>query len=115
MTKGLVDSGIVRVIVVICVSSMEVLSREILVVTESTLKVNIVAERVVVSEYEDSALLDSVGTVNVYSVGATVTVVAAIASSAEVEMVVMTVVVIPSNVTCVVIPSVIISIVDDST
>ena len=42
-------------------------------------------------------------------------VVAAIASSAEVEMVVVKAVVIPSNVTCVVIPSVVILITDDST
>ena len=88
---------------------------EIVVVTESTLKVKIVDERVEVVEYEESLCLESAGTVNVYSVGEIVRVVAAIASSAEVEMVVVKAVVIPSNVTCVVIPSVVISITDDST
>ena len=39
MTKELVDSGIVRVSVVICVSSVVIPSREILVETESTLRV----------------------------------------------------------------------------
>ena len=43
------------------------------------------------------------------------TVVAEIASSTAVEMVVVKIVVTPSNVTCVVIPSVTISITDDST
>ena len=43
-----------------------------------------------------------------------VTVVAGIASSTAVEMVVVKIVVTPSNVTCVVIPSVTISITDDS-
>ena len=42
---------------VICVSSTEVLSMEIVVVTESTLKVKIVDERVEVVEYEESLCL----------------------------------------------------------
>ena len=85
-----------------------------LVETDSTLKVKTVDERVVVVENEDSAFLESSGTVNVYSLGEIVRVVAAIASSTEVEMVVVKVVVTLSNVTCVVIPSAVISVTDES-
>ena len=88
---------------------------EIVVVTESTLKVKTVDERFVVVEYEESLLLDSPGTVNVYSVGEIVRLVAEATRSTLVEMVVVKAVVTPSNVTCVVIPSVVISITDDST
>ena len=82
--------------------------------TESTLRVYSADGRVVVSEYEESALLESAGTVNEYSVGAIVTVVAEATKSTLVERVVVKVVARLSNVTCVVIPSVIISVTDSA-
>ena len=81
-----------------------------LVETEATLKVITVDERVIVVEYEESAPLESTGTVNVYSLGEIVRGVAAIASSAEVEMVVVKIVLILSNVTFVLIPLTVISV-----
>ena len=63
--KELVDSGIVILSIVTWVNSVEVLSIEIVVVTESTLKVYTVDERTVEVEYSESLLLDSSGTVNV--------------------------------------------------
>ena len=66
-------------------------------------------------EYEESLVLDSAGTVNVYSVGVIVTVVAEAINSTLVETVVVKVVVIASNVTCVLIPSVTISVTNDGT
>ena len=70
----------------------------------------IVDERVVVSEYSESLLLKLSGTVNVYSVGAIVTVVAETVSPTVEAVETMIVVVIPSKVTFVLIPSVIISV-----
>ena len=70
----------------------------------------IVGERVIVVEYSESALLDSVGTVNVYSVGAIVTVVAETVNPTVEAVETMMVVVIPSKVTFVLLPSVIISV-----
>ena len=81
-----------------------------LVETEATLKVITVDERVIVVEYEESAPLESTGTVNVYAVGSMVIVGAEAIRFTEVEMVVVKVVLIPSNVTFVLIPSVTISV-----
>ena len=86
-----------------------------LVETEATLKVITVDERVVVVEYEDSATLESTGTVNVYAVGSMVIVEAEATSSAEAVRVVVKVVVIPSNMTFVLISSVTISVTSSAT
>ena len=83
--------------------------------TESTLRVYSADGRVVVVEYAESLLLESTGTVNEYSVGAIVTVVAEATKSTLVERVVVTVVVRLSNVTCVVIPLTVISVTDSAT
>ena len=61
-------------------------------------------------EYEDSATLDSTGTVNEYSVGSIVIVEAGATNSTLVERVVVKAVVMPSNVTFVVTPLTVISV-----
>ena len=66
-------------------------------------------------EYEESLCLDSAGTVNVYSVGEIVRVVAEATRSTLVEMVVVKVVVTPSSVTFVLIPLTVISVSSGST